>query len=97
MAAGEASYAFYLIHRQVMFQLGAGRWEPVTGEVTGWSLIWQVMIFFLVIAIALCLPHMIERPAGVWVNRHASVPIRKHAKTSASTRRRPRTGLRRES
>jgi peptidoglycan/LPS O-acetylase OafA/YrhL len=94
VAAGEASYAFYLVHRTVMFRLGAAGWEPVTKSVTGWSLSLQVMTFFFIIAIALGLHHMIERPARIWVNRHASVPIRTDAPTGASTRSAsPATGL----
>lgn len=71
VAAGEASYAFYLIHRQVMFQLGAGRWGPA--GITRWTVTWQIMIFLLVVAIAIGLHHMIERPARRWVNGHATI------------------------
>jgi peptidoglycan/LPS O-acetylase OafA/YrhL len=73
VAAGEASYAFYLIHTQVMVNLGAGLWGP--HGVTAWSVANQTLIFLIVVAVALGLHHMIERPARRWLTQHASLPI----------------------
>jgi peptidoglycan/LPS O-acetylase OafA/YrhL len=71
VAAGSASYAFYLIHQRTMRPLGANRLRSV--EVTGWVVIAQITTFLLVMALAVGLSQMIEQPARRFITRYASV------------------------
>ncbi|MEQ1787853.1 MAG: acyltransferase [Acidimicrobiales bacterium] len=70
VAAGTASYAFYLIHTQVMGELGARKFAAA--DLNAWVIASQVMTFLLVLALAIGLCRMIEQPARRWIRRHAS-------------------------
>ena len=64
VTAGEASYAFYLIHTQVMFGLGAGS-SPHGATSSGVAA--QLLAFAIDVAVSVGLHHMFERPASVFV------------------------------
>ena len=57
VAAGEASFAFYLIHLRVLDRVGATTWPGKAG------------VFFLVLAVAFALHHLVERPARDAIRR----------------------------
>lgn len=69
--AGEASFAFYLIHTQIMFRLGAGSWPH--GATVG-AIVSHAFVFLVVLAAAICLHFAIERPARAWVRQLLSLP-----------------------
>jgi len=67
---GEASYAFYLVHQPLLIPLGAGRWA--TG-LTVSSVAFEVLTLGLVLAVAVGLHVLVEKPARIWIRRRARV------------------------
>lgn len=81
VAAGAASYAFYLIHTVVMTGLGADEWADMGAR----SLVAQVAILLLVLALSVGLHHMVEQPAHRWLRARVRPPERGGAPTPAAT------------
>src|SRR5262245_19663220 len=66
VAAGEASFAFYLIHKPIME--GMGSQSLRTGQTDLWFVGRVLSMFVVVLAAAFALHYVIERPARNVVN-----------------------------
>lgn len=80
VAAGAASYAFYLVHTRVMFALGAGQWKTIDVP----SVVAEVSVFLLVLALSVGLHHMVEQPAHRWLRSRVAPPERAAARRPAT-------------
>jgi peptidoglycan/LPS O-acetylase OafA/YrhL len=63
---GEASYAFYLVHLPMLAVLGKSGWETIVTPVT---ITVQVLQLGIVLALAVGLHVLIEKPARAWLRR----------------------------
>lgn len=63
---GEASYAFYLVHQQVLTMLYASGW---TREVSPATVAMQVFNLVIILALSLGLHLLVEKPARTWIKR----------------------------